>query len=96
MPCRVTCDSCGFSSPLELSPKEGHIYDVNRPIVFSFKAIGKGLTSQERFSALMDMPPPLSKRSYSEHSNAILVAVSKVVDENASAQLLTSRAWMRN
>jgi len=49
---------------------------VNHRIVFSFKAIGKGLTSQECFCALMEM--------YSKHLNTILIAVCKVVDEECN------------
>lgn len=49
------------------------IYIVNCQIVFSFKAIGKGLTSQECFCA-----------SVLEHSNTILIAVCKVVDQECN------------
>ena len=44
-------------------------FAVNIQMVFAFREIGKGYRSMKSFTSLMNMPPPISLRSYNRKFN---------------------------
>ena len=78
VPCKTICSYCHHETPLSTSNKHGKTFEVNRRMVTAFKAMGKGQAAQERFCSIMNMPPPLSPRAFSQHSSAVHNAALKV------------------
>ena len=59
---------------------EKKVPEVNRRAVLAFQVIGAGQKKMEKFCAMMNMPPPLSHRSYDRHVAEVSRVVATVVD----------------
>ena len=41
-------------------------FDVNTRVIVAFREMGKGLSSLEKFCGIMNMKPPMNKKSYNK------------------------------
>ena len=41
-------------------------YDINKRSLYDFRRLGKGYTGMKTFLAIMNLPPPMTKKNYSK------------------------------
>jgi hypothetical protein len=77
----VICDVCR-PTDIPSCPKIGLSYEINRRFSFAMRCLEQGASGEKRFCGLMDLPPPVTQKSYNEIQNNIHIA------SKAIAQLL--------
>ena len=78
-------DSCSFSHSAQLSVKTARFYDVNRRSVLAMRRIGRGHAGLRKFCGVMNLPPPVTERSFIKHQKAIALAASTVADHSTKS-----------
>jgi len=61
----IECLQCGFEKEFYTSKPAGKSYDVNRRIIYTMRSIGQGYSSLRKFTALMNMPQPMTVKKWS-------------------------------
>ncbi|GFQ86039.1 uncharacterized protein TNCT_609841 [Trichonephila clavata] len=80
------CDSCATQSTFKSSPvfvSSDHEYEINTRIIYAMRTLGVGLRGIKTFCWVMNLPPPVSQKSYDRILNNIksadsIVAVSSM------------------
>ena len=88
------CTSCGETTFFETSsklgaPRQGHS-EVNMRLVHGGLTTGNGLSSLKKLCAALNLPPPISKRSYNNHLLKLELAASSTAEDclaNAATRL---------
>ena len=95
----LTCGSCGCSSTGTLAQKQirgrSHFYDVNRKAVLGMRLIGRGYTALKTLCTVLDMPLPMSKRTFDCHRKSVHSAAKSVCGKSmrkAAAAVLAARS----
>ena len=68
---RLLCESCGWDYPFYTSKPQGKSFEVNRRLVYSTRALGKGQAGARKFCTLMNMPPPPTEKAFLRSSRVI-------------------------
>ncbi|GFR25888.1 uncharacterized protein TNCT_649371 [Trichonephila clavata] len=82
----IDCDSCATQSTFKSSPvfeSSNHDYEINIRITYAMRTLGVGLRGTKTFCSVMDLPPPVSQKTYDRIFNNIksagsIVAVSSM------------------
>lgn len=77
----VECSSCSTLSTFKSSPvlkSSNHDYEVNVRIIYAMRTLGLGLYGIKNFCTAMDMPQPVSQKSYDRILKNIKAASSEV------------------
>ena len=80
----VVCSDahCQFQYQFSSSKKTGHAFEVNRRSVLGARNIGVGRQGLVKFSAVMDMPPPMNSNAYTDTVKVIANAAEEVAQES--------------
>ncbi|GFW57085.1 uncharacterized protein TNCV_1116131 [Trichonephila clavipes] len=92
----IDCNSCAMQSTFKSSPgfeSSNHDYEINTRITYAMRTLGVGLRGIKTFCSVMDLPPPVSQKSYDRilsniKSASSIVAVAlmnKVAKEEIAA-----------
>ena len=93
----IKCSSdCEYHHSFYTSRKctDSKTFDVNNRIVYAMRNSGQGHSSLEQFSALMDMPKPMTKKNFQILNNKITRAVETIAEQtmlDASTELLVNK-----
>lgn len=94
----VECKSCSTLSTFKSSPllkSSCHDYEVNVRIIYAMRTVGLGLQGIKNFCTAMDMPQPVSQKSYDRILNKIKAASSEVavnsMKKAANEEVLASK-----
>ncbi|GFT98475.1 uncharacterized protein TNCV_3951491 [Trichonephila clavipes] len=63
----IDCNSCAMQSTFKSSPvfeSSNHDYEINTRITYAMRTLGVGLRGIKTFCSVMDLPPPVSQKSY--------------------------------
>lgn len=88
----VSCSVCGVISAFKNSMmigKNQKASDLNRRFSFAMRCIGKGLDASKTFCGVMDLPSPVSQKSYEKivsHIHAATHAVTKASMKQAAEE----------
>lgn len=77
----VQCNSCSTLSTFKSSPllkSSNHDYEVNARMIYAMRTVGLGLHGIKNFCTAMDMPQPVSQKSYDRILKNIKAASSEV------------------
>ncbi|GFW03385.1 uncharacterized protein TNCV_4939181 [Trichonephila clavipes] len=77
----IDCNSCAMQSTFKSSPvfeSSNHDYEINTLITYAMRTLGVGLRGIKTFCSVMDLPPPVSQKSYDRILNNIKSASSIV------------------
>ena len=86
VPMELVCCRCKIKTTMPgRTIGETKVPEVNRRAVLAFRVIGAGQKKMEKFCGVMNMPSPLSHRSYDKHVLELHGAVSTVVHEEMKA-----------
>lgn len=80
----VVCDNCSDLCSFRNSSMTGprnNIAEINRRYLYAMRSIGKGHAGMKLFSGIMDLPQPISKKSYNAAVNKLLTCTKSVVQE---------------
>ena len=77
----LKCSKCEYRSDFFTSSQVGRSFEVNKRIVYSTRSLGLGYTGIEKFNALMNMPPPMTKNNYESISNKLSSVAKEVAEE---------------
>ena len=89
----VACRNCGWTLYLPTSSRTATgTIEVNRRAVYAFRQIGQGLTGIEKCCGTMNMPPPMSYNSYSEHVKGLNVSTSAVAEKTMADAAMDIRS----
>ena len=78
--------NCGFLENFYTSKECGKSYDINRRIIYSMRSCGQGFSSIEKFTALMNMPKPMTKKNY----NAAVELMSEATSDIANQTMINA------
>ena len=78
---RVDCKSHKHPTRFHTSPKNSRFYDVNRAIVLAFRSIGRGYSAAQKFCSIVNLPNPVNKRPWSQHTKAILKVMETMLEQ---------------
>lgn len=81
----VECKSCSKIFPFKSSPlieQSNHAYEVNSRIIYAMRTVGLGLRGIKNFCTAMDLPPPVSQKSYDSILKNIKVASCEVAEKS--------------
>ena len=92
----LTCSDCGkvYEGPLADRKPPARFFSINRRCAVAMRSVGKGRQALKKVCAVMDLPPPVHKASYSKHSDAlhtVAVDVGKKSMRKHAADLLRTR-----
>lgn len=76
----VNCENCNLNNKINSCPMIGpkhNVPEVNIRLVYSLRSIGQGLAGLRTLCSLMNMPPPISQKSYDTITNKLKVASKK-------------------
>ena len=81
---KVAC-SCEWVHEFWSSEKISNgAFDINRRMVYGARACGLGYSGLERFHAMLNLPPTLTRNNYDIISKLVSVGVKKVAEETMS------------
>ena len=78
----AVCKSCGNTIGFYTSQKKGSFMEVNRRSVLAAREIGCGRADLEMFCAMMNLPPPVARKSFNGHVGAISDALKLRCNES--------------
>lgn len=78
----AVCKSCGNTIGFYTSQKKGSFMEVNRRSVLAVREIGCGRADLEMFCAMMNLPPPVARKSFTGHVGAIIDALKLRCNES--------------
>ena len=81
----IFCGECGWNNEFFTSKKQTKSFEVNRRLIYSMRALGKGHSGAKKFCTLMNMPPPPSARAYSKNSKTISKHVKTIANKTMSS-----------
>ena len=76
----VSC-TCGHIKEFYSSKTCDKAYDINRRMIYTMRTCGQGYAGLEKFTALMDMPKPMTAKNYDKAVKAITKKVKSVAEE---------------
>ena len=77
----IKCE-CGFEKEFYSSqPASAKTHDINRRIIYTMRSIGQGYSSIQKFTALMNMPQPMTQKNYDRSVKVISEVVQDVAEE---------------
>ena len=79
------CVECGEETSFNTDCKTGRFFPVHRSAVFTSKLIGRVYVALTKIYSTLDIPGPMTKRSYEKHSNHIKNAAILEAKESMSA-----------
>ena len=71
-----------FCSSKKTNPKG---FEVNKRIVYSMRSCGQGYAGIENFMTLMNLLPPMARKTYNNLAEKVKDAVRKVAEETMQA-----------
>jgi hypothetical protein len=78
----LKCSNCLFRKNFCTSKKSGKQgYDVNKRVVYTMRSLGHGHAGLEKFTSLMNIPPPMTRNNYDKLAKTISKVVKKVAIE---------------
>ena len=81
---RSLCEYCGWIYSFYTSKQQGKSFEMNRRIVYSMRALGKGHTGSKKICSLMNMPPPQAAKNYAKVSKVITTCLQSIAKESMS------------
>lgn len=76
--------SCDFEHQFYTSTKKQNKtynnFGVNTHVVYSMRCCGQGYSSLEKYCHLMNMPPPMTEKSYRKTSNQLHTVVKEIAE----------------
>ena len=75
------CSSHELVSPFQTTPKTNRFYDVNRELVLGLRLTGCGHSAAKRVLSVLNLPPPMNKDSWSNHTMALEQIANELLDE---------------
>lgn len=85
---QISCSVCNYNTKFDTSARLAQAnngkappFDINRRMVYTFNAMGKGPRALETFSMHMNMKS-MQTKTYRSHKKALLVAATKIVTRN--------------
>ena len=77
----IKCE-CGFEKEFYSSqPASAKTHDINRRIIYTMRSIGQGYSLIQKFTALMNMPQPMTQKNYDRSVKIIYEVVQDVAEE---------------
>ena len=93
----IECESetCDFKNTFHTSPRieKSQAFDVNRRVVLAGRNIGIGYNGLVKFSAIMNMPFPLQKKSHQAHVQAIRDAAKSAAVKSMSKAVAETKEF---
>jgi len=86
----ITCQTRTFKHEFYSSKQHLKSFAINRRVVYAMKNIGQGYSSIVKFTALMNMPPPMTEKNYQKTTKKVTPVTVKVAKETmkeAAAEL---------
>ena len=74
-------DSCGYEKEFYTSKRPGKFYDVKIRMTYAMRSISNGYSSIQKFSALINLPQPMTAKSYNKSVSSLLNAAYEVAEE---------------
>ena len=76
----LTCQ-CDFQRSFYTSKRAGKGFEVNRRMVYAMRACGNGYSGIEKFTTLMNMPPPMTANNYDKIATNVMFAAKAVAEK---------------
>lgn len=81
----LKCRSCGYVKEFYTSKQhEGKRFDINKRFVYGMRSCGQGYAFLEKFTSLLDMPRPMTKKNFNVLLKKVTEAVIEVANETMS------------
>ena len=77
----LKCMKWEYKNDFLTSEKFGRSFEINQRIVYFMRSLGQRYTSIEKFNALMNIPPPMTKNNYETETNKIASFTKDVAEE---------------
>lgn len=58
---------CGFSPSADVAEKSSGYFEINRKSTVAMRMIGRGREGLRKVCAVLDLPPPVTKKNYQQH-----------------------------
>ena len=100
-PFSLRCGYCLNTVPLDRPAQtqtdgKHRFLDINRRIVLAFRSFGKGTAAMENFCALLNIPPPLSKRAFASHVQALKTALLELTATKLQEAVSELKSFLTN
>ena len=82
--CRCTnpkCPSHELVTPFHTTLKTNRFYDINRELVLGLGLTGRGHSAAKRVLSVLNLPSPVNKGSWSNHTNALERIVNDLLEK---------------
>lgn len=79
--CENCAELCSFRNSTMIGPKK-NIPEINRRYLYAMRTIGRGYSSMKLFCGIMDLPQPISKKSYNSSVKKLLTSSSTVAQQS--------------
>jgi hypothetical protein len=75
---RLCCQNCSWKHLFWTSKRAEKSFEVNKRLIYGMRRIGKGHAGASKFCSIMNMPSPLTAKSFRKSSRTITQHVKKV------------------
>lgn len=90
-------NDCGFTSlSFDTTSKQERIYDVNRSLVLGLRMIGRGFSAAKKLLSILNLPLPVSRGPWGNHTKALNEIVTKLLEEDLRQAGLEVRQYQLN
>ena len=77
----IHCNSCGYNYNFFTSATNGKSYEINDRTVYAMRACGQGYGGLKTFSAVMNLPGPMTSNNYNKIVENLSTAAKEVAEE---------------
>ena len=88
---KIFWTSCEVEKPKDARESRGRSsFDINTRIIIAFREIGKGFTAIKTFCGFMNIPPPMTQKSFADIQDNNIISYKQAAEDNmknAAAEL---------
>jgi len=77
-------------------PKTNRFYDINRELVLGLRLTGCGHSAAKRVLSVLNLPPPVNKDSWSNHTKALEQIANELLEKELKNAALDVKRFLRD
>jgi len=81
-------------SPFHTTPKTNRFYDINRELVLGLRLTGCGHSAAKRVLSILNLPPPVNKDSWSNHTKALEQIANELLEKELKNAALDVKRFL--
>ena len=73
-----------------MTPKAGHLFEINRQFVLEFCGLGKGYATAKKFTSIVNLNAPVTSQSCAEHIRSMSAVTQQLLEQDLKDDALNT------